>query len=323
MIGKLFKILFWSFFVWLFVRAFLFQTYRIPSASMHGNLFEGDYVVINKLAYGARIPLTPLSFKKNYLNWISLPYLRLPGYSHIKRNDIVAFNFSLTEELPIDLRQEYIKRCVALPGDTLSIRNGMVYVNQLTNEPENIYNPYTLVFNSQLDSSALKQLGITTENSSDNTASEFFMSAEKAASLLKTGTLKSLTLNLYDKDYYHPSIFPNYPSYKWNLDHFGPLYIPREGDSISLSTENLLVYQRIIERFEKAILSFKHDSVFVDGQYKRHYTFTQDYYFMIGDNRHNSIDSRHWGFIPESHIIGKASFILNSKTEGRNFSMIK
>ncbi|MCW3078478.1 MAG: Signal peptidase [Bacteroidetes bacterium] len=322
MIEKIFKILFWSFFIWLIVRTFLFQTYHIPSASMHGNLFEGDYVVINKLAYGARVPLTPLSFKKNYLDLISWPYIRLPGYSEVKRNDVVAFNYSLTDELPIDLRQEYIKRCVALPGDTLTLINGIVNVNHSNNEPQNLYYPYTFVFNHLSNTSLLMDSGIDIEHAENNIGS-YYLSAEKASILLKTGALKSITLGTFDKDYYHPSIFPNYPSYKWNLDNFGPLYIPREDDSITLTTENLLVYQRIIERFEKTILSFKHDSVFVNGNYKKHYTFKQNYYFMVGDNRHNSIDSRHWGFIPESHIIGKASVILYSKKEGWNFLLIK
>lgn len=321
MLQKVFKIVFWSFLIWLFVRAFLFQTFKIPSSSMHGNLFEGDYVVINKLAYGARLPLTPLSVGRNYLDWIALPYMRVFGFSDIKRNDIIAFNYSLTDELPVDLRESYIKRCVALPGDTLKIINGIVYVNSATNEPENIYNPYTIAFNEGIDSSALTALNIEPGTDSEN-KKYLFMSTEQASKLLKTGNLKSVTLNIYDKKYYHPAVFPNYPDYTWNIDHFGPLYIPTEGDSIELTQKNLLIYQRILERFEKAKLSFKGDSVFINGKHKRYYTFESDYYFMIGDNRHNSTDSRNWGFIPESHIIGKASFILNSKKAGRSFSWL-
>jgi signal peptidase I len=321
MLQKLFKIAFWSFLIWLFVRTFLFQVYKIPSSSMHGNLFEGDYVVINKLAYGARLPITPLSVGKKNLDWISLPYLRIFGFADIKRNDVIAFNYSLTDELPIDLRESYIKRCVALPGDTVKIINGIVHVNSATNEPENIYNPYTVLFNEGVDSSALNVLNIEPGKAGDN--DYLFMSTEQAANLLKTGNLKSVILNIYDKKFYHPETFPNHSDYTWNIDHFGPLYIPTEGDSIKLTQKNLLLYQRIIERFEQAKLSFKHDSVFVNDKHQAFYTFKQDYYFMVGDNRHNSIDSRHWGFIPESHIIGKASLILSSKKAGRSFSAIK
>lgn len=131
---------------------------------MHGTLFESDYVVINKLAYGARIPMTPLSFsfggKKKFLNWIHLSYRRLPGYSEIKRNDIIAFNFDLTEDLPIDLREEYIKRCVAVAGDTIKIVNGKVYVNSRLDEAATIYKNYTVVSDQALDSTLLKRLYI-------------------------------------------------------------------------------------------------------------------------------------------------------------------
>ncbi|MBA3665196.1 MAG: signal peptidase I [Bacteroidetes bacterium] len=322
MFRKIFKLLFWSILIWLFVRVFLFQTFRIPSASMHGNLFEGDYVVINKLAYGTRLPMTPLSFKKNFLDWISIPYFRLWGYSEIRHNDLVAFNFSLTDELPVDLREEYIKRCVGLPGDSLEIKNGIVYVNNESKEPANIYNPYIVTYNDKADSNALKDLGITPGNS-EGKNQHLLMSTEQAASLLKTGTLKSVTLDIYDKDYYHPSVFPNFSEYNWNIDHYGPVFIPGEGDSVGLSPVSLLLYQRIIERFEKKTVAIKHDSVFISNSYQKYYTFQQNYYFMVGDNRHNSIDSRHWGFIPESHIIGKASLLLYSKREGKTMSLFR
>jgi len=286
---------------------------------MNGNLFEGDYVVINKLAYGARLPLTPLSFGNKYLDWIRVPYTRVFGYSDVQRNDIVAFNFSLTDELPVDMREEYIKRCVALPGDTLQVKNGIVFVNSASNEPANIYNLYHVVFNEKADTVLLKSLNIAVGQNPSDKDQQLFMSTEQAAMLLKTGTLKSVTLEVKDNNIYDPAVFPNYPEFKWNMDQLGPIYIPREGDSIKLTLKNLLIYQRIIERFEKAVLSFKNDSVFVDGTFKNYFTFDNDYYFMIGDNRHNSTDSRHWGFIPRSHIIGRASMVLHSKKERRNF----
>jgi signal peptidase I len=298
---------------------------------MHGSLFEGDYVVINKLAYGARLPLTPLSVKisgkKRYADWIRFPYIRMFGYSEIKRNDVIAFNYSLTDDKPIDMQEEYIKRCVALPGDTLMINNGKVFVNSLTDEPVNIYDHYTVIMTKKTDSSLLKELDVIQHlhlsESDNNYRGEFYMSSEQAGKLFNGGNIKSVTLDIFPADYYHPSVFPNYASFHWNLDHFGPLWIPKENDSVRLNKPNLLLYQRIIERFEEIKLSFKNDSVFIDNKHALYYTFKHNYYFMMGDNRHNSIDSRNWGFIPESHIIGKASLVIySSKKTGRNFSKI-
>ncbi len=292
---------------------------------MHGTLYEGDYVVINKLAYGARLPITPLSINKKFVDWISLPYLRIFGFSNIERNDVIAFNYSLTDELPIDMREEYIKRCVALPGDSLKIVNGKVYVNTALDEPVFIYKNYTVQSDKAIDADILQRLKIA-ENiaTTDNKNYSVFMSAAQADSLYKLPYIKSINLQPLSKDYYHPAVFPNYAELRWNFDFFGPLYIPQEGDSILLDKNNLAIYQRIIERFEEGKFSFKNDMILVNDKICKYYTFTQNYYFVMGDNRYNSIDSRNWGFIPESHIIGRADLILySSQTSGRNFSLIK
>jgi signal peptidase I len=294
---------------------------------MRGTLYEGDYVVINKLAYGARLPITPLSItiagNKEFIDWISLPYLRVFGFSEIERNDVIAFNYSLTDELPIDMREEYIKRCVALPGDSLQITNGKVYVNSNLDEPAFIYKNYKIESDKLIDTLVLKRLKIS-RPSEDNKNCVFFMNAAQADSLYKLPYIKAITLQPFAKDYYHPSVFPNYPDMKWNIDFFGPLYIPKEGDSISLNKNNIAIYQRIIERFEEGKFSFKNDMVYINDKICKYYTFQQNYYFVMGDNRYNSIDSRYWGFIPESHIIGRADLIIySSQTSARNFSSIK
>jgi len=301
---------------------------------MHGSLFEGDHILINKMAYGARLPFTPLSLKvggeKKYLDWISLPYLRLFGYSEIKRNDIIAFNFSLSEDEPVDIREEFIKRCVALPGDTLKIINSNVFVNSVSNEPATIYYDYTVFSADPIDTNILNELNIPVPLNYKGTAMQndsafiyadkFFMNGRQSDLLLKRVPASTITLNTFSAADYNPSVFPNYSSFPWNLDHFGPLWIPKKNDSLLMTPQNLYLYQRIIERFEEAKVSFINDSLFINDKHRLYYTFKQNYYFVMGDNRHNSIDSRNWGFIPESHIIGKASFIIySSDKKGRNF----
>lgn len=296
---------------------------------MYGTLYEGDYVVINKLAYGARLPITPLSISvggnKKFIDWIQLPYIRVFGFSQIKRNDVVAFNYSLTDELPVDMREEYIKRCVALPGDSLKIINGKVYVNSILDEPAFIYKNYNVQSDKAIDSSVLERLNILQNTATtDQKNYTILMSAAKADSLYKLPYIRSINLQPIAKDYYHPSVFPNYAEIRWNFDFFGPLYIPREGDSILLDKNNIAIYQRIIERFEENKFSFKNDMVYINDKICKYYKFSQNYYFVMGDNRYNSIDSRNWGFIPEGHIIGRADLVLySSQISGRNFSSIK
>ncbi len=247
---------------------------------MHQTLLEGDYIIVNKLAYGARVPITPLSLsfgnKHLFFDWLTLPYIRIPGYSTVCRNDIIVFNFPLEEGLPIDERLQYVKRCIGLPGDSVFISKGQVFINgEELKEPEKI---------------SLEKLAVA-------------------------------------PDSYSPNIFPNSSVVKWNVDYFGPLYVPKCGDSISLTTKNVTLYKRIIEKFENNTLVNKNDSIYINGQYTQTYVFKMNYYFTLGDNRHSSIDSRFWGFVPENHLIGKASFILFSSNntpsqKSRTFSSV-
>jgi len=231
-----------------------------------------------------------------------LPYMRVFGFSEVQRNDILAFNHSIGDDLPVDMREEFVKRCVALPGDTLHIYEGKIKVNgEVLKSAEHVY------YNYRIKTPAGDSLT--------------FMEASTADSLSKKGI--TLILNSYPPDSYNPSVYPNYPSFKWNSDFFGPLYIPRQGDSIRLTQDNIYLYQRLVEKHEKAIIKLRNDSSFVDEHYALYYTFRQNYYFVIGDNRYNSIDSRVWGPLPESHIIGKISFVIFSGKKNKYFYRVR
>lgn len=281
-INTVLKVFFLAFIAWLILHLFFFQVLYVDSGSMRNSLFEGDYIVVNKLAYGARLPITPLSLpfsnSTSYLNWIHLPYLRIPGYSHISRNDVMVFNLPTDDKVPVDERELYIKRCVALPGDTFKMDSARIFIN---------------------NKMFLENLNLT----------KVKISARNA---------------------YSPNFFPNDSRFKWNLDYFGPLLIPKKGDSVKLSIDNIDLYRGVIEKYESNILEIKGTDIYINGNKSTSYMFKMNYYFVLGDNRPNSIDSRYWGFVPEDHIIGKASLLLYSTTKdsvalkiSRKFTCIK
>lgn len=290
--NKILKILFWSVLTWLFIRVFILQIARIPSDSMNQTLQEGDYILINKSAYGARLPITPLSLsfssKSLFLDWIQLPYWRIPGYSNVKRNEIIVFNFPLDDHLPVDERKKYVKRCIAIPGDTLSCENTILYVNKKqVSETASILLNYVIHSKEQL-------------------------LTKKTADSLSHKSYSNISRKIIDTGAYSPSFFPNNAFVRWNPDHFGPLYIPKRGDTILLNRKNVILYQRIIEQYEHQTLQEKDTTFFINGKQSVYYIFKMDYYFVMGDNRYHSNDSRFWGFLPEDHLIGNVSFSSSS-----------
>ena len=281
---------------------------------MEGTLFKNDYVCINKISLGSRFPITPLSIKVRgnhyYSSLITLPYFRFWGYSGIKQKDILAFNYELDYTKNIDLQEECIKRCVAIAGDSITIKQGIIFVNskQLI-ENENIYYKYRILWQDEIDTTELRRLTLLNDMQTISFKECYVFANEKIINELKKNTtITNMAKEVLPKDYYRPSVYPHNSQVSWNLDWFGPLYIPHKGDTLQLNTLNVLLYKSMLENYEKVLVSSLGDQFFINGKASNNYIVTQNYYFLMGDNRYNSIDSRHWGIISESAIIGKASF---------------
>ena len=319
------------------IRTFFIEAYTIPTPSMEKSLLVGDFLFVSKVSYGARIPNTPLSFPfahhtmpifggKSYLEWIKIGYHRLPGFGKVKHGDCVVFNWPAENEgRPVDKKENYIKRCIGTPGDTLSIVEREVYINGVKdNLPKSSQSSYHVVTDGTgFSERALSRLGLRGDTLSP-LEYNYHLTRAEAEELKTFGNVKQIDANTVPKGYFQPFIFPFESKYNWNVDNFGPIWIPKKGMTITLDSNNIAFYRKCIGEYEGNKLEEKNGQFIINGQVATQYTFKMDYYFMMGDNRHDSADSRFWGFVPEDHIVGKAVFIWMSwDTDGSFFSKVR
>ncbi len=374
------------------VHTYVMRPYMIPTSSLEKSLLIGDFLFVSKFHYGARVPMTPIALPMvhdsipysglgSYLKKPQLPYFRLPGLQKIKRNEIVVFNWPADTlktmwgdhsgkytYKPIDKKTNYVKRCVAIAGDSLQIINGDIYINGKKSimpdraKPQ-FYYTYTgkKPFNSQnfpkylaknerknhykikkeywIDSRVQKLFSKNAGNAYVTKVSEdslfvelaggispkllnklsiskipnkfsINMTEEVVAKVKKEANTLSVKRLIHTND---TDVFPSNKQYQWSQDNFGPIYIPKKGETVELTHQSLPFYKHIIEEYEhNKNVTFDGDNVYIDGKLTKNYTFKQDYYWLMGDNRHNSLDARYWGYVPFDHVVGKPVFIWMS-----------
>lgn len=320
------------------VHTYVMQPFTIPTSSLEKSLLIGDFLFVSKFHYGARTPKTAVALpmvhdsllivkEKSYLNWPQLPSFRLPGVQSIKRNDIVVFNWPVDTvyqffdrsgrhiDKPVDKRSNYVKRCVGLPGDSFSIKNGDILINNkklvLPERARPQWSYDVVTDGSSFDAEYILGELQLTDRIIPTGENQFIFSAvtDEAYNKLKQNpAIKSITKRIAPApESIDKSIFPH--NQKWSQDNLGPIYIPEANKTVALNKETLPFYKRLITEYEGNKLEEKGGKIYINDKEATNYTFKQDYYWMMGDNRHNSEDSRYWGFVPFDHVVGKPVFI--------------
>jgi len=364
------------------VHTYFMQPFTIPTSSLEKTLLVGDYLFVSKFHYGARTPKTTIAMPmlhdtvpsipvpktdikltpkfKSYSSWPELPYFRLPGFQNIKRNDIVVFSWPVDTLVditpgsrnktsaykPIDKKSNYVKRCVGLPGDSLEVRGGYVYINGEKNQlPDRaklqfgyeIESKESLVILSSdgrytstptsfyADRYDISDIYVSSINREKRTIIHKAQLTDEAYAKLKNNSNVTVKRIEYTEGEDSERLFPHYSRNNQNIDEFGPIYIPEAGKTVAITSESLPFYKRIIEVYEGSEMGVERkittqgNQVLLNGALLNEYTFKQDYYWMMGDNRHNSQDARAWGYVPWNHVVGKPVFVwfsLDGKKSG-------
>jgi signal peptidase I len=299
----------------LFIRIFVASPFVIPSQSMENTLFPGDYILVSKWQHGARLPQFPLQWTKSngetvYSDLIDWGYTRLPALGAIEKNDLIAFGYPI-DKGSIDQKTTMLKRAVGFPGDTISIIQGKVYINELHYSDVPTIKHYYVLISQQSKISHIVPSTSNPQRFAENSW-KLELTKEEAKLLSTHQDVQELEQIIENNGYYNQDIYPSDEKLAWNTHNISSLFIPKKGSRVLLHTDNYKLYQKIIQDYEKRTIRIDKDKIYIDGAQVNSYTFTSDYYWMLGDNRDNSLDSRYWGFIPESHIIGKVSAVLFS-----------